>query len=223
MAYEVPAALIGGGAALIGGAMGTIGTLIAARQQHQRDARAAREAEGRQRSRESAAILEELIESLAHDLTEKFRMERRRDFDEAVWGERSDRIQVNGERAAVLISNLPEPWSERLAEGWKFMRWADDMATDHYQSAASIVVETSRYMRRAVGCFLRNDEVPPPITQRWVEYRTAYTEAEDEKRWEFAQEIGEDENARAEWLDKHPAVKELLAASGLPEYVGEGE
>lgn len=63
-AYEVQAALIGAGSALLGGIVGTIGTFTAGRWQHERDMTAALKAEGRTRAREAALALQDLVDVL---------------------------------------------------------------------------------------------------------------------------------------------------------------
>ena len=225
MPYEVPAALIGAGAALVGGIIGTAGTLLAGSAQHSRDMDQALKDEGRRRSRESALELTELVPAYVQDLDDDHR---RTDTEpDDLVRERDQRIRRNADRVSALIGDLPEPWRTRMAEGLRFLRRSEEMGSDyggggtHYQTRHAINREVARYIRVALGAFLRNEPEPPQVTQRWFEYRQAYEDAMDELRWEFAREIGEQDEDRAAWLEKHPALATRLAADNLPEYMGD--
>ncbi len=219
VAYEVQAALIGSASALLGGIVGTIGTLAAGRRQHERTIDEALKAEARARAREAALALEHLIDELARDIPDQHHAPSK--GDETLWVARSNRIFANSERAALLLLDIPEPLRGRLSEGHRFLSWADDICVReqgfHYQSCGSICYEVAMNMRRTLSHFLRHERDLPPVTKRWLEYAEACKEAEDEKRFEFAEEIAQDEAARIKWLEDRPLLKERLSQSSLPE------
>jgi hypothetical protein len=225
MPYEVPAALIGAGAALVGGIVGTAGTLLAGSAQHGRDMDQALKDEGRWRSRESALELTELVPSHVQDLDDDHRHSNSEPDD--VGRERDQRIRRDTDRMSALTGDLPEPWRTRIAEGLHFLRRSEEMGFNyrgggtHYQTRPAINREVASYLRFALGAFLRNEPEPPQVTQRWIEYRQAYEDSLDQLRWEFAQEIGEQDEERSIWLEKHPALAARLAAEDLPEYMGD--
>jgi hypothetical protein len=209
--------LISASAGLLGGIIGTSGTLVAGSLQHRRQVKAELDRERREHTQQAARNCDRLFRRLAEEIPENRHAITTGNSSSEETHERHRRILSALVELQTTAIDLPSPWREHIDDRIAWLWTAGELGSDtdasdggfYYESADAITFLVSKNAHEVLAAFLRNEPLPEP-SDRILEISVAYTEMVAEHNARFTRGIHQLGQSRTEWLDRHPDVKREL-------------
>ena len=180
-----------------------------ARQEY--EAKRERDRQARLAAEKAAERCEVLLTQLRRDIPTLHQTRNTASFDHELW----QRVEEGLTELTAEITYLLPPARHQLRTCVELLRQADEFASDgtygfHYHPVSSIVEHVTSWSRRCLSAFL-NNETQPRFDDYLVEYDAALQDLLRQFEDEFAPEIAESDEQRAQWLAEHPQVAERLS------------